>query len=537
MWTLSDRSPRAIPLADYPVSAGQVIGTAFDDAIDNNPIPLLMQAMELNRLKNTGPKMPKDQAQAEAARLGVAIAIPQDGMTPQALDFFAQRRKDDLNKQMVFNRSPGGMATAGSFAAGFAGTLLDPINLAAGFIPVLGGTKYAAAIEKAGSAAARAGVRAVVGAGEGLVGAAAVEIPTITLRGDLQDDYTLGDSLANIAFGTFASSGLRAGGGAIADAWGGVRRARAAEADQARIAQEQLDRGIDQDLAFGSERGAGFSEGDVAFNQFDRDFATDRQYAEEPFILLEREIADAEARSAEAGRKADASIYNRMRRALDEEYQAGVRLVTDDSPGMTPPQIEDAYQKARSRIDEDRKLLSSAEAAERRFLTDDLESIKKKLASGEGKLIVPSTAKEIEAAIGYDTHVAALRASVAQAVDGRRVDPTAVVRQDTVFGAQRLSEQETKLMAEADQRPENKVAADKGASDRAEAQVALTKAKPQEGIGVPPELAELQRLATEAEARAKAALPEGKDLPEMKDRSLEYEKAWKAVADCLEGKA
>jgi hypothetical protein len=111
------------------------------------------------------------------------------------------------------------------------------------------------------------------------------------------------------------------------------------------------------------------------------------------------------------------------------------------------------------------------------------------------------------------------------------------VRQDPVFGAQRLSAEETKLIAQADQAPENKAAADKGASQRAEAQVKALGTKPQEGIGVPPELAELQRLTAEAESRAKAALPEGKTMPEPKeDRLALYEKAWKAVADCVEGK-
>jgi hypothetical protein len=42
----------------------------------------------------------------------------------------------------------------------------------------------------------------------------------------VQDDYTLYDSLANIAFGTFASSGLRAVGGLARDRWKGLAAAR-----------------------------------------------------------------------------------------------------------------------------------------------------------------------------------------------------------------------------------------------------------------------------------------------------------------------
>lgn len=517
MWTLSDRNPRAVPLADYPVSAGQVIGTAFDDAIDNNPIPLLMQSFELNRLKNVGPKMPKEQAQAEAARLGVNIAIPQDGITPQALDFFAQRRKDDLNKQMVFSRSPGGVATAGSFAAGFAGTLLDPINLAAGFIPVLGGTKYAAALASAESVGARAGLRFGIGAAEGLVGAAAVEVPTLALRGDLQDDYTMVDSLANIAFGTFASAGLRTAGGGLRDLGVGLSEARRMDAMRSiepevweRLRQQTenvQERAFYSDLEVGLQRGEGLGEMDTSLIQFRREFA------------------DATERALSLDREADAAVERRMTRKQDELLAAG--LEPDEA-------LRQAFRAVHPETD--KILKSQSEIGEERVAQYALDAARKRIASGETLVFVPNTAAEIEAAISYDTHVAALRASVAQAVDGRRVDPTAVVRQDPVFGAQRLSAQETKLMAEADQRPENKVASDKGASDRAEVQVKATQAKPQEGIGVPPELAELQRLTTEVEARAKAALPEDKELPEVKDRSIEYEKAWKAVADCLEGK-
>lgn len=519
MWTLTDPNPRPIPLADYPVSAGQVIGTAFEDAIDNNPVPLVMQAFELNRLKNLGPKLPKDQATAEAARMGVKVSIPQDGMTLQALQFFEQRRKDDIAKSMVFSRSPGGVvATGGQFAAGFAGTLFDPVNLAAGFIPVLGGTKYAAALEKAGSAAARAGVRAAVGAGEGAVGAVAVEIPTATLRGDLQDDYTLLDSLANIAFGTFASAGLRAGGGALNDAYLGLDQARRLDALRAiepevweRMRQASTsaeERTFFSDLEVGTTRGGGLDDMDVSMINFNREFG------------------EATERALAVDREAEAAVDRRMLRKRDEMLAAG----------MEPDEaLREAFRDAHPETA--KALKSQSEIGAERAAQYELDAARKRIESGAGLVHVPRTAAEIEAAISGETHAAALRASVAQAIDGRRVDPTAIVRQDPVFGAQRLSPEETKLMAEADQRPENKVAADKNASARADETLKLSpkEVKPL-AVGEPADLAELQRLTTDAERQAKAALPEGKDLPEMKDRSIEYEKAWKAVADCLEGK-
>ena len=539
MWTLNERASTRISMADYPAPAGQVIGAVFDDAVDNNPVPLVMQAMELNGLRKTGYKMSKQEADDEAARNGVKVTVHKDGITQPALNFLIQRRKDEVNMQVLQSRSPGGAGVmAGQFAAGLAGAMLDPINVAAGFIPVMSGTKYAAALETAVGAGQRAGLRLGVGAGEGLVGAAAVEIPTLTLRGDLQDDYTLGDSLANIAFGTFASAGLRAGGGYLKDVWGGVRRAREADADAAVQRLEDFDTSLTRDLDEGTTRGGGFSETDVAFNQFNRDFVADRQYASEAFITLEREIADAEARSIEAGRQADAAIYRRMQRTLDAEYDAGTRLSTEESPGVTPDQMEATYQRARTKVEADRKLLSSAEAAERRFATMDMEDAKKAIAEGKGKIIVPRNALETEVAISDTTHAAALRASVAQAIEGRRVDPTAVVRTDPVFGPQRLDATEARDMAASTQRVENNVSADRGASERADAQLKLSVPKAAEAPRAdttPPHIVELENLVKDAEAKLKRA---GREAPAAKEEKADlYEKAWNAVGDCLEGRA
>jgi hypothetical protein len=174
-------------------------------------VPLFMLSRELHGMRSVGTMLPKDQALEEAKRQGVSVKVPEEGISSAALGILVERRKDEAARDMLFARKEGAAASLGMFGAQLAGSFMDPVNAAAGFIPVLGGTRYAAALGKAATTGSRLGVRAGIGAVEGLVGAAAVEGPTLNLRRDLQDDYTLYDSLANIAFGTFASSGLRDG--------------------------------------------------------------------------------------------------------------------------------------------------------------------------------------------------------------------------------------------------------------------------------------------------------------------------------------
>lgn len=462
MWTLTDRAT-PIPLADIPAPAGAIVGEAFDHALDTNPIPLFMQAMELNDAKAVGPILTPADANAEAARNGVKVAVPETGMSQRALGILIQRRKDDAARDLLFSRSPGGAVVAGGeFAAGLAGSLMDPLNLAAGMIPVLGGTKYAAMLAEAGTAASRAGIRLGVGGAEGLVGAGAVEAPTFMLHRDLQDDYTLGDSLANIAFGTFASAGLRAAGGALRDLHLGIDRARAQDA--LRAVEPQV------------------------------------------WASMRAQAANAEERSFWSD--------------LEQGFQRGEGMPDGMRASFERDREQPAFGAA---MDEYAKEHPPA-------------------------AFTPQNGAQVEAAISDETHASALRASVAQAVDGRVVDPTAVVRTDEVFGDQRISQDGINLAAQANMRPETRVSADPDASRRADATVATAsepKAKAAAAGTTPdsPAVSELRTLMSAAEARLRAEGIEGEALTKARDtmsaemeRTTDYERAWQAVANCLEGK-
>lgn len=161
----------------------------------------------------------KEMADERIAEAGVKIKAPSVGITKRALDIIIARKKAESDRQQVLQRAEQDLATgAARLGVGFGVTMLDPINLASAFIPVVNTLRYRALLAGRTTVASRAALRAKVGAVEGTVGAAAVEPFIMTATAAEQADYTLNDTLLNIAFGTVLGGGLHAGGGAALDA-------------------------------------------------------------------------------------------------------------------------------------------------------------------------------------------------------------------------------------------------------------------------------------------------------------------------------
>jgi hypothetical protein len=91
--------------------------------------------------------------------------------------------------------------------------MVDPINVAASFIPVFGQTNFARLVARQGFTKARA----IRGAVEGAVGATLVEPIVYGVAQSLQADYDMYDSLLNVTFGTVLGSGLHVGAGKLKD--------------------------------------------------------------------------------------------------------------------------------------------------------------------------------------------------------------------------------------------------------------------------------------------------------------------------------
>ena len=223
-------------MLDIPADSGEVWDASFSGAYATNPTSSItrMQALEdeeigapqvgagLGRLpsQRLAPDTPLLDAQAardKVSGMGLDIKIPEQGIRQGALDILIDRHREQAARQQVMARANGG-SFGTQLAAGISASLLDPLNIASAFVPVVGEARYAAMLGRAASPLGRAGIRAGVGAVEGAVGAAIIEpLPLLAAQQD-QTEYGLSDSLANIAMGGLLGGGLHTVGGAVSDA-------------------------------------------------------------------------------------------------------------------------------------------------------------------------------------------------------------------------------------------------------------------------------------------------------------------------------
>lgn len=212
----------AVTLDDFPSSAGLALGTAAGEAWDSNPTSLAADWFRF-RSANRGDRLAKADAEAQVKQAGVKLTIPDDGYTPEALDILIRRKHEEARRQDIMARAPTGIVpTTTRFAAQLLASVVDPLNVASAFIPVVGQARYVSMLANAGEGLlARSGVRALVGAAEGAAGAALLEPLAYGVHQQLQDDYHMSDSLLNVAFGAAFGSVLHAGAGAVGDAMRG----------------------------------------------------------------------------------------------------------------------------------------------------------------------------------------------------------------------------------------------------------------------------------------------------------------------------
>lgn len=180
----------------------------------------------------TAPELPSpisaEDARRQVSELGLDLQIPEEGIYQNVLDILIERKRAERRRLDVLNRAPAGLGNASArLAVGLGASLLDPLNIASGFIPVVGPARYAALVGRAGNVVSRAGVRAGVGVVEGTVGAALVEPIVYGAMRAEQSDYDLVDSLLNITFGGVLGGGLHVVGGTVMDIRAGRRAADA----------------------------------------------------------------------------------------------------------------------------------------------------------------------------------------------------------------------------------------------------------------------------------------------------------------------
>jgi hypothetical protein len=167
---------------------------------------------ELQPDTELSPVLSSEEATAKGKDYGLTFDQP---IRQSVLDLRMKKRRDELMRQSVIERSGGGFgAGAANITGGLVGALADPVNVAASFIPIVREARFARLATKMGGVGR---ARVVAGVVEGGVGAALLEPATLFLADRAQADYDMYDSMMNIAFGSIIGGGLHFTGGYIKD--------------------------------------------------------------------------------------------------------------------------------------------------------------------------------------------------------------------------------------------------------------------------------------------------------------------------------
>lgn len=200
-------------LVQLYASASQITGITTGEDESGAPVAIIE--------KPSAVAMPKESQMQRIKEAGLEGQVtPDPSYTQEALETVIGWKSDELRRKAIREAAPGYFGPLG-IGAEIAVSLIDPISVASAFLPVVPAARAANMLGSAGSALGRAAVRARIGAIEGAAGALAVEPLIYAGQTQSQADYSMADSLANVAFGIVMGSGLHAAGGFIADKFTG----------------------------------------------------------------------------------------------------------------------------------------------------------------------------------------------------------------------------------------------------------------------------------------------------------------------------
>jgi hypothetical protein len=234
-WSYEDRN-QPISLDRTPVSFGDYASASFQEAKELNPMDQLSRIYELRSLgvserETTTDEfgntrefqtlgLPADDPRArrltleEANKAGEEMGLRfSEPPTQGQFDYLADLKRKENSRARILSNSPSYGASATGFLAGLAATAIDPLNIAVGFVPVVGEARYARLVAQLG----RGGGRLVKGAIEGGVGTAAIVPITAYQASILQQHYGTEEAFMDLVMGTALGSGLHWAGGAVND--------------------------------------------------------------------------------------------------------------------------------------------------------------------------------------------------------------------------------------------------------------------------------------------------------------------------------
>lgn len=534
---------------------------AFDQAMFENPTSAARRIGELNeaergtvemqaypaygiperRAEPETPLLTAEQARARIKEEGLDLTVEDSGIRAGALDILIERKREEVKRKLILDNAPASTIPV-QLLAGFGASVLDPINVASAFVPIVGEARYASMLARAGtSVAARAAVRAQVGAVEGAVGAALVEPLVLYASAQDQSDYGAVDSLLNVAFGSVMGGGLHSAGGYISDVRRGtlldsVKAESPAITGQApsKISPQQFALRVDEDPMLALR------------DSLERGIAADRVRLAEDAGRQARETLipeiRAELQEIASGRlpnvrdlKTERGAIQRTLDTLDDTFK--VRAKEFQGQRMSRKQAEraarDAIAEERQRLNERKAELESATDVNRQaeIARGELSALQRgeipqryqsRIDAEIGRITsgfdLRQTARAKAEAAPWQIRESALRAAVAQSVTGRPVNVEAIF--DLADPAKRAAAlQRLKEPVETVADPEGEVASyaagetsdaldgtDLEGAERmlADEQALTDEMAAQAGIDLKPYLREADELAADAETYAAA---------------------------------
>jgi len=187
-------------------------GATFMNAWNYNPTSSIFRSVEQTQAyQSSSEYLDRDFLNKEYGDLGLVF---EKDTRAGLVDYLVERKKLENERSEVIPRGPKWkLAKSFFFLESLATSFLDPINVAASFVPIVRETRFANMVAKSGKNVARMKKGFV----EGFVGNTAVEPIVYGVAKSEQANYDAWDSFANIAVGGFIGSAAHVGFGRIGD--------------------------------------------------------------------------------------------------------------------------------------------------------------------------------------------------------------------------------------------------------------------------------------------------------------------------------
>jgi hypothetical protein len=184
----------------------------FMNAWNLNPFSSAWRAVDqISAYQESNIYLNKDDLNKKYAGLGLTF---KEDTREGLVNYLVERKELENKRSSILSRGPqGGLAKSFFFLESLGTSFLDPINVGASFIPIVGQAKFASMVARSGKNIARM----KKGFKEGLFGNALVEPLVYGVAKSEQADYDAYDAFTNIALGGFIGSAAHVGFGRMGD--------------------------------------------------------------------------------------------------------------------------------------------------------------------------------------------------------------------------------------------------------------------------------------------------------------------------------